>query len=214
MCLVLLVKTHRLGVRTGQPPCGRAGIHVLARTVEAYCRRGRYARFVLGIIQPSTTQSLLHHPFSLISLIACHNPAPIVLILLHHRSLCPLLLLHQLPLPLPQQRHLGLCHLKHVLAQVLHTLHVRDREPFLTLSITLGPRRREHLAEDEPEGVGAAQQQAEGVLELGAGLEDLAAAEDVEAEAGAGQRDGQAADVAEVADVTRADQGEDDVWCL
>lgn len=50
-----------------------------------------------------------------------------------------------------------------------------------------------------------------GFSNLIARLEDGSAAEDVEAESGSGQRDGEAADVAQVAHSGGADEGEDDI---
>ena len=57
-----------------------------------------------------------------------------------------------------------------------------------------------HFARDESEIVGAGEEHVEGGFELEHGLEDGAAAENVQAQTGAGEGDGQAADVAQVAD--------------
>jgi hypothetical protein len=68
-----------------------------------------------------------------------------------------------------------------------------------------------HLARHERELIGPAEQDVECGFELEHGLEHAAAPEDVQTQAGAGECDGQAADVAEVADCFCADEGEYDV---
>jgi hypothetical protein len=73
-------------------------------------------------------------------------------------------------------------------------------------------RLTEHLVGDERELVCFLQENVERGFELENGFEDGAAAQDVQTEAGAGEGDGEAADVAEVADSFCADEGEDDVW--
>lgn len=51
----------------------------------------------------------------------------------------------------------------------------------------------------------------EGFSHLAARLEDGSPAQDVEAQPGAGERDGEAPDIAEVAHSCGADEGEDDI---
>jgi hypothetical protein len=62
-----------------------------------------------------------------------------------------------------------------------------------------------HLVGDKGELVGTLEQDVESGFELEDGFEDRAPAEDVEAETGAGEGDGEAADVAEVTDAAGAD---------
>jgi len=98
----------------------------------------------------------------------------------------------------------------HVLLEVLIARH-----DGLALNIAIGmhgPRRfAVHLACDKGEFVGPCEEHIEGGFELEDRLEDCAAAEDVQTQAGAGECDSQAADIAKVADRFCADEGEDDV---
>jgi hypothetical protein len=63
----------------------------------------------------------------------------------------------------------------------------------------------EHFIGNQGEAVLFGEQNVKGRFELEAGFEDCAAAEDVQTEASAGEGDGEAADVAEVADRAGAD---------
>jgi hypothetical protein len=82
-----------------------------------------------------------------------------------------------------------------------------DRFPSFHLRIYQSRvRRRVKLVRDKSEFRGTFEQDVERGFELEAGLEDGGAAEDVEAEAGTGQGDGEAADVAEVADAAGSDE--------
>jgi hypothetical protein len=62
-----------------------------------------------------------------------------------------------------------------------------------------------HFVCDESEFVGALEEDVEGGFEFEDGFKDGAAAEDVETETGTGEGNGEAADVAEVADAAGAD---------
>jgi hypothetical protein len=62
-----------------------------------------------------------------------------------------------------------------------------------------------HFICDEGEFVGALEEDVEGGFKLENGFEDGAAAKDIETQTGAGERNGEAADVAEVADAAGAD---------
>lgn len=99
----------------------------------------------------------------------------------------------------------GLGHLKHVLSQVFHTLHDRlSLKPFLADLIGQHALRGPQLAGYEGQLVRTLEEQLKGFAKLVAGLEDGAAAEDVQTETGAGEGDGKTADVAEVADARGA----------
>jgi hypothetical protein len=67
-----------------------------------------------------------------------------------------------------------------------------------------------HFVGDEGEFVGTLEQDVEGGFELEDRFEDGAAAEDVETETGTGECDGETADVAQVPDGARADEGKND----
>jgi len=99
---------------------------------------------------------------------------------------------------------LRLGHLIHVLAQMFYILHLGFalyRRSLLGRSLCF----TEHFVGDEGELVGALEEDVEGGFELEDGFEDGAAAEDVEAQTGAREGDGEAPDVAEVADCAGAD---------
>lgn len=92
---------------------------------------------------------------------------------------------------------------------MLYALH--NRLAFDSVLIDGPFRLAVHFARRERQRVRFAEEYVKRWFELEAGFEDGAAAEDVEAQAGAGERDRQAADVAEVADAAGADEGEEDV---
>jgi hypothetical protein len=97
-------------------------------------------------------------------------------------------------------------HVVHVFAEMLNALHDGLALDFLLWLNVCGARGFVvHFVGDEGEFVGALEEYVEGGFEFENGFEDGAAAKDVETQTGAGERDGKAADVAEVADAASAD---------
>jgi hypothetical protein len=111
----------------------------------------------------------------------------------------------------PHNLHLRLRHLIHILPQMLHILHLGFSLHSLTLQRQQPSCLAKHLISDQGKLIGLLQEYVKSGFEFKDGFEDGAAAEDVETETGAGEGDGEAADVAEVADCFCADEGEDDV---
>ena len=137
--------------------------------------------------------------FTLVLFITEHLSVPFILLIHSLKSTRPLTALNSHPL------HLRPRHLKHILPQMLHPLHqhfpLHLPSP-LPLLVREQPITRPQLARHKRQLIRAPslEKEREGVAQLIARFEYFTTAQDVEPEAGAGQGDGEAADVAEVAD--------------
>lgn len=174
------------------------------------CKR-IFPNCVLGIInhhQPRRrTQSqylaLISH--SLIHLLKLS--ARVYILIIHLTTRRPTITRRQSLRASLQCRHLCPCHFKHVLSQMLHPIHLRHLHALLPN----GSCSRKRLPNDELEFIGTLEEAVKSRSQLVAGLENVAAAEDIEAKARARHGHGETAQVAEVANTRCAHEGEDDV---
>jgi hypothetical protein len=112
----------------------------------------------------------------------------------------------QLPAIPPHILHLRTLHIKHILSDMFHAFHDSFAFEYLIwLGVDRPCRLAKQLARHELQFIRAAEQYVERGFELKDGFKNGAAAENVETETCPGEGDGEASDVAEVADCAGAD---------